>query len=85
MVSISLARPPAADGELPEGAAPLLHRISFPAALGADYAIERSIDLENWTHRATVTSYTGEVIFFDDAFSLEGRQFYRARELAPNP
>ncbi|HAV61409.1 MAG TPA: hypothetical protein DCY13_03485, partial [Verrucomicrobiales bacterium] len=64
-------------------ASPEMNCIQFQAVIGADYAVERSIDLHQWTHLATVTTYTGEIMFFDDTACPENRRFYRVRRLTP--
>jgi len=63
-------------------ATPICH-ITFPAASDVDYSLERSVDLVNWTHLTTVSTYTGTVTYFDE--TTEGLQFYRVRDMTPSP
>jgi hypothetical protein len=71
--SFNMQHPLAAD-------APRLCEITFQVRPATDYELEYSTDLVTWSRLEVVASYTGTLIYFDEA-PLQGLRFYRAKEI----
>jgi VCBS repeat-containing protein len=73
------------DGLNADPKAPRTFAIQFPVVPEADYVLERSTDLLNWTVLSVVMSYTDQIQFLDDAAAQGKHLFYRVRPSEPRP